>query len=195
MTKQTHLLRALSGVALAVFLALPVMADHHKKGEHAEVELPKAGIAVMKPTKGNKVRGTLRLMQKGKDLSITGMIRNLTPGAHGFHIHEYGDMRSTDGTAAGGHFNPYGTEHGAPAEKSHVGDLGNIMANADGVAKVDTVSKGTALHFVLGRSFVVHAGKDDLESQPSGAAGPRVAVGVIGVANPEFKMQRKKAAK
>src|SRR6056297_674172 len=65
MTKQTHLLRALSGVALAVFLALPVMADHHKKGEHAEVELPKAGIAVMKPTKGNKVRGTLRLMQKG----------------------------------------------------------------------------------------------------------------------------------
>jgi Cu-Zn family superoxide dismutase len=137
MTMQTHFLRTISGVALAALMALPVLADQHAKGEHAEVALPKAGIAVMMPTKGNKVRGVLRLMQKGKDLHISGKIRNLTPGEHGFHIHEFGDLRGTDGKAAGGHFNPFGTDHGAPGEKSHVGDLGNITANADGVASAE----------------------------------------------------------
>jgi Cu-Zn family superoxide dismutase len=159
----------------------------HEHDAHAEVDLPKLGIAVIQPTAGNKVRGTLRLMQQGDDLKITGKVRNLTPGEHGFHIHEYGDSRAADGTSAGGHFNPFGHDHGAPGEKSHVGDLGNITANAEGVAEIDVVSKGTALHFVLGRSFVVHAGADDLKSQPSGDAGPRVGVGVIGVGNPDFK--------
>ena len=168
-------------------------ADDHGSHDHAhEAELPSMGVAVLVPTAGNKTRGMLKLTQQGDDLKITGKIRNLTPGEHGFHIHEYGDMRGNDGTAAGGHFNPGGHEHGAPGTMSHVGDLGNIMANEEGVATVNVVSKGTKLHFVLGRSFVVHAGKDDLKSQPSGAAGPRVATGVIGVGNPDFKMAPKK---
>jgi Cu-Zn family superoxide dismutase len=142
---------------------------------------------VIKPTKGNKVRGTLRLVQKGETLKIMGRITNLTPGEHGFHIHEFGDERGTDGTATGGHYNPGGHEHGAPGPHSHSGDLGNVTADAEGVAKVDISVKGTKLHFVLGRAFVIHAGKDDLKSQPSGAAGARVATGVIGIGNPEFK--------
>lgn len=190
-------MRLFSSVVLGglLILAAPYMvssgADEHEHAEH-KVELPKVGMAVLVPTAGNKTRGNLKLVQQGDDLKITGKIRNLTPGEHGFHIHEFGDLRGTDGTAAGGHFNPYGHDHGAPGEKSHIGDLGNITANEEGVADVNIVSKGTALHFVLGRSFVVHAGKDDLKSQPSGDAGPRVAVGVIGVGNPDFKLPAKK---
>lgn len=180
---------------LSLLIATPCLVqaqqDDHGHGEHA-VDLPKVGIAVLVPTAGNKVRGMLKLVQQGEDVKITGKVRNLTPGEHGFHIHEYGDLRASDGTSAGGHFNPFGHEHGAPGEMSHVGDFGNITANAEGVADVNVVAKGNALHFLLGRSFVVHAGRDDLKSQPSGDAGPRVAVGVIGVGNPDFKPGKKK---
>jgi Cu-Zn family superoxide dismutase len=64
----------------------------------------------------------------------------------------------------------------------HAGDLGNIRANQDGVAKVDIQAPWLKLHYVIGRSIVVHQGEDDLESQPSGDAGARVAAGVVGIA-------------
>lgn len=164
-------------------------ADHEHS--HAEMSIPKAAVAVLSPTKGNKVRGTVRLSQTEDGVRFQGMVRNLEPGEHGFHIHEFGDLRGTDGKAAGGHFNPEGHKHGGPdAKEHHAGDLGNITANEEGVAKVDTVAKGLKLHFVLGRSIVVHGGKDDLQSQPSGDAGPRVALGVIGYAGPNPRMKK-----
>lgn len=163
-----------------------VSAEEHKH-EHSEAELPTFGVAMLTPTKDSKVRGTLRLMQKEGGLHIVGRINNLTPGEHGFHIHQFGDLRSNDGTSAGGHFNPEGHEHGAPGAHSHAGDLGNITAGEDGVAKVNVLTTDTKLHFILGRAFVVHAGKDDLASQPSGDAGGRVALGVVAFGNPEYK--------
>lgn len=166
-------------------------ADEHKHDHaHSEAELPTFGVAMLTPTKGSKVRGMLRLMQKEDGLHIVGRINNLTPGEHGFHIHEFGDLRSSDGKSAGGHFNPEGHDHGAPGSHSHAGDLGNITAGEDGVAKVDVVTTDTKLHFVLGRAFVVHAGKDDLKSQPSGDAGGRVALGVIAIGNSDYKKQK-----
>jgi len=65
--------------------------------------------------------------------------------------------------------------------------LGNITADANGVAKVDVKLKGVDLHALLGRSLVVHKDPDDLKSQPAGNSGPRIAVGVIGYA--EVKAQ------
>lgn len=163
-------------------LAIPGTADHHEKAKH-DVDMPKDGVVVLLPTQGNDVRGVLTLKQQEDGVHVTGEVMGLTPGEHGFHIHEYGDLRDPEGKSAGGHFNPHGTKHGGPDDKErHPGDLGNITANEDGVAKVDAMAEGLKLHFVLGRSFVVHAGRDDLKSQPSGDAGPRVAVGIIGVA-------------
>src|SRR5690606_20913289 len=134
-----------------------------------ELPLPKHGVAVLYPTRGNEVLGIIRLDQKEDHLHVTGTVTNLTPGKHGFHIHEFGDLRSPDGTSAGDHFSLEGQKHGAPHDEgSHAGDLGNIEANKEGNATVDIKVKGLKLHFVVGRTIVVHAGEDDLKSQPSG---------------------------
>jgi superoxide dismutase, Cu-Zn family len=68
--------------------------------------------------------------------------------------------------------------------------LGNIKADKSGVAKVNVKAEGLMLHFVIGRSLVVHADPDDLKTQPSGNSGARIGVGVIGVA--EVKAPAKK---
>ena len=180
--------RATIGLTVMALLGLAYSPVQAQDAHAHELELPTAAVVVLRPTKDNKVQGRITFTEKNGVTQVRGNVRNLTPGDHGFHIHEFGDLRSPDGTAAGGHFNPEGKAHGGPdAAEHHVGDLGNITANADGVAQVKVDVKGLKVHFILGRSIVVHGGKDDLTSQPSGAAGPRVAVGVIGVAGPVTK--------
>ncbi|MGV3530894.1 MAG: superoxide dismutase family protein [Chthoniobacteraceae bacterium] len=153
--------------------------------DHKMAEVNKA-IAVLSPTEGNKAKGTVTFTKSGKGLKIVAELSGLTPGKHGFHIHEFGDVSAPDGTSAGGHFNPEGTSHGAPdADKRHAGDLGNIEADASGNAKLTLEQEGLGFEGagnVLGRSVVVHAKEDDLKTQPTGDAGGRVGVGVIGVA-------------
>lgn len=181
----------LSAGTLCLVVAMLTLA---RSGERAtavstqESADEQGGVAVLSPTKGYHVEGTLMLRQEDDMLHVTGEVTGLTPGEHGFHIHQFGDLRDPDGKAAGGHYNPTGERHGSPdSPLHHEGDLGNITADARGVAHVDKVVKGVELQSVLGRSFVVHAGVDDFTSQPSGNAGPRAAVGVIGIVNPEYK--------
>jgi Cu-Zn family superoxide dismutase len=147
----------------------------------------KTAIAVLHPTEGNEVHGVVKFTRTDTGVKVTGEISGLAPGLHGFHIHEFGDCSAPDGKSAGGHFNPAGVEHGGPdSPKHHVGDLGNIEANSEGVAIVNVTSSMIEFdgeNSILGRGLIVHAGQDDLKSQPSGAAGDRVACGVIGVAN------------
>ncbi len=119
-------------------------------------------------------------------IKIVADVEGLTEGKHGFHVHQYGDCSNPDGTSAGGHFNPENKKHGAPTDtERHVGDLGNLDAGADGRAhyeRMDSVITLSGEHSIIGRGIIVHAGEDDLTSQPTGAAGARVACGVIGIA-------------
>ena len=107
----------------------------------------------------------------------------LTPGRHGFHIHEKGDCSSPDFNSAGGHFNPAAMPHGSPTDpQHHAGDFGNLEANQDGIARYERVFnwlsfKGT--NSIIGRAVIVHAKADDLKTQPTGNAGGRQACGVI----------------
>lgn len=149
----------------------------------------KKGICVLQPTAGNEVAGTVWFTKTADGVVVKAEVSGLTPGKHGFHIHQFGDVTAPDGTSAGGHFNPTGHDHGAPhGEMRHVGDLGNLEANADGIASYEATYPGmtfSGVESILGRGIIVHAGEDDLTSQPTGAAGSRVAIGVIGVMKSE----------
>jgi len=142
--------------------------------------------AELEPTEGNEARGTVTFSRAAGAVVIDGELMGLTPGLHGLHIHEKGDCSAPDGTSAGGHFAADGDPHGSPDSPPpghHVGDLGNIEANEQGFAVVNVVDAEMTLDdgpkSVLGRALIVHSGEDDFETQPTGAAGSRVACGVI----------------
>jgi Cu-Zn family superoxide dismutase len=158
----------------------------NKDGKGAPKDAPKKAICVLTPTMDSKVSGIVTFTQKDGAIDITGEITGLTPGLHGFHVHEFGDLNSKDGSATGGHFNPENEKHGGPhGAERHVGDLGNIEADASGKATLKMTDKMIQLsgkHSIIGRGLIVHAKADDLKSQPTGDAGGRVAQGVIGAA-------------
>jgi len=189
--KQTKILHKaiVSSAALCAMLALgcevPKQDKYHAHdAEKAEPKVTKA-VAHLSATQGNDVYGTVTFEKVEEGVKVTAEVANLTPGKHGFHIHQFGDCSADDGTSAGGHFNPHGTDHGGPdAHTRHVGDLGNLDADESGNATLEFVDKHLAFggeESILGRSVIVHAGEDDLTTQPTGAAGARVACGVIGV--------------
>lgn len=171
---------------LSLALSLSVSPLYAKDRKEA-IKVSNA-VAVLQSASGSDVRGTLQLENHGEKVLIKGKVTGLTPGAHGFHIHEFGDCSKDDATSAGGHYNPGEKSHAGPGhDMRHVGDLGNIEADEKGVAFIDikdTHVKLNGKRSVVGRAFIVHAGKDDLSSQPSGAAGKRVACGVIGISKP-----------
>jgi len=146
----------------------------------------KKAICILYPTQGNNVSGTITFTQTDSGVKVVADLQGLSKGKHGFHIHEFGDCSSADGMSAGGHFNPEGKTHGAPMDMSrHMGDMGNLVADESGKAHLeytDAVIRLNGPNSILGRSVIVHKGEDDLKSQPSANAGPRVACGVIGAA-------------
>ncbi|KNC47867.1 uncharacterized protein AMSG_04097 [Thecamonas trahens ATCC 50062] len=144
-----------------------------------------AAVAILKSDDPN-VHGVVRFIQLAeKACLIDATVAGLTPGKHGFHIHEFGDW-SNGCINTGGHYNPGGNDHGGPDDDNrHAGDLGNIEAGADGVAVFRTVDRVLNVWDIIGRGIVVHAGEDDLgrggvpESKTTGNAGGRVACGTI----------------
>lgn len=138
------------------------------------------------PASGSLVSGTLAFMPMGDGVHVTGEIGGLAPNSsHGFHIHEHGDCSAADAASAGGHFNPGSQPHGrASAAQHHLGDSDNLIANGNGVARVDAHFSGAVLggggaDDIVGKAVIVHANPDDYASQPSGNAGARIACGVI----------------
>jgi Cu-Zn family superoxide dismutase len=140
-----------------------------------------------------EVRGQVTFEQadEASDCTITYKVTGLAPGPHGFHVHEKADF--SDGCkSAGPHYNPFGKTHGGPDdEERHVGDLGNIVAGADGVAEgtiVDKLINISGEYTVIGRSMMVHEDEDDLGkgghelSPTTGNAGARIACGEITLA-------------
>ncbi|MCO5557901.1 hypothetical protein L7F22_011474 [Adiantum nelumboides] len=149
----------------------------------------KKAVAVLK---GNsKVEGVVQLTQDDDGpTTVKVSISGLTPGKHGFHLHEFGD--TTNGClSTGAHFNPKGLTHGAPGDDvRHAGDLGNVVADDKGVVDctiVDAQIPLSGTNSVVGRALVVHELEDDLGkgghelSSTTGNAGGRLACGVVGL--------------
>lgn len=142
-------------------------------------------IAVIHPTQGNTAHGAIHFSKEQDGVRVTAQIKGLSPGAHGFHIHEFGDCSGDKALAAGAHFNPTKQPHAGPdTHHRHSGDLGNLIADQEGVAQYDFFDNQLALngpYSIIGRSVIVHEKQDDLHTQPTGDSGARIGCGVIGV--------------
>lgn len=117
------------------------------------------------------------------EVGVTG----LTPGVRAMHFHEFGRCDGPDFKSAGGHYNPTGVAHGQVEDGPHAGDMMNVEVNQDGIGEFIVTNtkvslKGDQLPALMdadGSALIIHGGADDYESQPSGAAGPRIACAVI----------------
>jgi superoxide dismutase, Cu-Zn family len=143
-------------------------------------------VCVLYPASGSTVSGIVTFTRTDQGIKVVADISGLTPGKHGFHIHEYGDCSAPDAMSAGGHFNPAMQKHGGPMDmERHEGDMGNIIADDKGVAHLEITDKMMSFegkNSIIGRGVIVHAKEDDLVSQPVGNAGARVACGTIAIA-------------
>jgi Cu-Zn family superoxide dismutase len=169
----------------SALVALTGAAAQHQHSPKPAPAVAKA-VAVLYPTQDSKAHGIVMFTKVENGIRIQATVRGLTPGKHGFHVHEYGDCSATNAMSAGGHFVGQGPKHGGPeAGERHAGDFGNIEAGPDGVGRydrVDTMIAFEGLNNILGRGLIVHEKEDDLTTQPTGAAGGRVACGVVGLA-------------
>lgn len=183
----------------ALSVVATVAADH-VYGCYPGADIVKAMSFIApnsQPPPGTKtpVRGTVKLTQPRYggltciEINISGLGPNTT---HGFHVHEYGDTLTEGCQSTGGHYNPFNLCHGAPQDQfRHVGDLGNLVADASGTIKAkfsDHLISVVGPLSVLGRAFVIHQRPDDLgrgvgsarrESLITGNAGARLGCGVI----------------
>lgn len=133
--------------------------------------------------------GSIRVEQTRYGLAFTPELRGLTPGLHGFHVHENPsceparkDGKPTPAAAAGDHYDPKRSgKHGLPWGTGHLGDLPPLYVAADGTATQPVLAPRLKLADVTGRSLMVHAGGDNHADhpQPLGGGGGRIACGVI----------------
>lgn len=143
-----------------------------------------AALAMLAPTSGQTAAGTVRLTQMADgSVDVQVDLTGVPAGVHGFHVHEKGDC-GDNGNAAGGHFNPDSTAHGAPEmPPHHAGDFGNVTANAAGEVHTRFTTRSVTVEAgaksAVGRAIILHANPDDLTTQPTGNAGGRIACGVV----------------
>jgi superoxide dismutase, Cu-Zn family len=142
--------------------------------------------ARLKNTDGKDV-GIAALVQVTGGVLISLSIDGLPPGDHAFHVHAVGKCEPPF-TTAGGHFNPENKKHGMMSpEGHHAGDMPNLHIPAGGALTVDVVNdsitlekgKPNSVYGPNGTALVIHAGKDDYKTDPTGDAGGRIACGVI----------------
>jgi Cu-Zn family superoxide dismutase len=149
-----------------------------------------SAIAVISPTTGSDAKGWVKFTDVDGGVKVVADITGLSPGKHGFHIHEFGDISdAAKGMATGGHYGPQIPWQDLPGEDPHpagtmhhAGEMGNLEADASGHAHLEVTLPGLtvmgAANPIVGRSIIVHAKPD---------VGDRIGQGVIGVANPAAK--------
>jgi len=172
-----------------LLISFKTVAQPNNKKSSMATPAPSNGTqkatCILNPTKGNNVSGTITFTKVKEGIKVVADIQGLTPGKHGFHIHDKGDCSAPDGSSAGGHFNPAGMEHNGPPDMMrHAGDLGNLEAKADGKAHyeyVDLLISFEGTNSIIGKSIIVHEKADDFVTQPTGNSGGRLACGVIDI--------------
>jgi Cu-Zn family superoxide dismutase len=178
-----------------------VLAACGQEGEPEETEITAETLAMdaqpsmsadegaraeIRDAQGNSL-GVVELQGTDFGVLLAGNLTGLTPGEHGFHIHETGACEPPTFESAGSHFAPAGRQHGFHnPDGPHAGDLRNLVVSGDGSTIVDAADSlvtlrdgANALLDGDGSALVVHPNPDDYRTQPSGNSGSPIACGVI----------------
>ncbi|MCG2431061.1 superoxide dismutase family protein [Aequorivita xiaoshiensis] len=150
-------------------------------------EAPKTLSVMMESKSGSNAIGQVVFTEENGVVKMDAKFEGLTEGTHAIHIHEKADCSADDGTSTGGHWNPTHQRHGkwGDAEGYHKGDIGNMVADANGMAKISMETDEWCIGCddenknIVGKAIIVHDGEDDFVSQPTGDAGGRVSCGGI----------------
>jgi Cu-Zn family superoxide dismutase len=190
------------GTALVTgLLAIGCTTSAEKKAPASQVKMAKDGsysnitdnlqryerlaVAELEPKSGSQATGTVTFRKHPDGLLVIAEVMKVKPaGPHGIHIHEKGDCSAPDGKSAGGHYNPTGEKHGRPnSAEYHFGDLGNIVIDKAGngekaLVLFKTQQPDLDAAMIYNKAVILHD-KEDKFVQPTGAAGKRLACGVI----------------
>ena len=133
--------------------------------------------------------GTVKVSSRPYGTVLTPDLKYLSPGLHGFHVHQNPDCgpgvkggKKVPGLAAGGHYDPAGAgKHEGPYGNGHLGDLPALYVDANGNASHPVLTPRLKLSDLKGRSLMIHAGGDNYSDNPKklGGGGGRMACGVI----------------
>jgi len=151
-------------------------------GEANQTDIVTVAGCMLQPASGTNVSGMVYLVQTGGvgNTMVYAMAEGYT-GAHGFHLHWFGDVSNPNGTATGAHYNPTGKVHGVPPVATrHLGDMG-IINGSYYIYSNDQISLNGANN-VIGRAIHIHMNSDDC-TNPVGNGGARWAQCVIGILN------------
>ncbi len=147
----------------------------------ADAAAGESAVAPLRSADG-KDMGTATATAVDGGVMITLAATGLPEGVHGAHVHMVGKCEAPKFESAGGHWNPGDTMHGTMNGPGHAGDLANLTVAADGTGKLEPRTPSGTFAEMLdtdGAAFVIHAGPDDMKTDPSGNSGDRIACGVF----------------
>lgn len=164
--------------AAALILSIPAKADEQIVIVRS---ISDAGVG--------PIIGLVKLSDTDQGLALDPDLGGLSPGLHGFHVHQNPSCEPAEkdgakaaGLAAGGHYDPHGSGvHAGPGGKGHAGDLPALEVNAGGEAVRPMLAPHLKLADIRGRALIIHAGGDNYSDTPKplGGGGARVACGII----------------
>jgi|AntRauTorcE11897_2_1112592.scaffolds.fasta_scaffold00156_29 Cu-Zn family superoxide dismutase len=193
--------KKLSLASAAAIITLSLAAPAIATDAIAEQKKPVSAKAEMINIKGDSI-GEIVLGETKNGVVLLYGLHNLPAGEHSMHIHETGNctpVQTENETGsvkyfsnAYGHLNPDKKSHGFLDDNGpHAGDLPNFIVDSSNNAfghiynnritiKDDNKNSGKAVLLDDdGAAITIHSGQDDYATQPTGAAGSRIACGVI----------------
>lgn len=172
------------GVTAVAAAAMVLLAGCNEEGPKTgmPVEGGAKAVAMLRTAQGAEA-GRASATEVAGGLRFAVEVAGMPAGTHGVHVHTTGRCDAPDFTTAGGHWNPTQMKHGSMNPQGpHQGDIPNLEVGADGRGTVAATVPGATMAGLMdqdGAAFVVHAGPDDLMTDPAGNSGGRIACGVF----------------